>query len=183
VLGRHALVIGGFFLLVYGLADIFGVRHGCLHTYRSFLAMGAAACAGTWLSFSLRRVTLGFTDLANLDEDRLKPAMRLLFVVGLTWVIGVFLINNLVDFRIGNVPLAKELLTSGKIAVLLGMICGISERALASAVSRRSDDVLGTLGGQSSQSPSGTCQPWRQRLLNSGTIRILSHLRSPKSTA
>jgi hypothetical protein len=156
VLGQHALVIGGIFLLVYGLADIFGVRHGCLHTYRSFLAMGAAACAGTWLSFSLRRVTLGFTDLANLDEDRLKPAMRLLFVVGLTWVIGVFLINNLVDFRIGNVPLAKELLTSGKIAVLLGVICGISERALASAVSRRSDDVLGTLGGQSSQSPSGT---------------------------
>jgi hypothetical protein len=147
-LGTHALAIGTLFWLPYVVLDLFRVHHGFFHTYKSFLLLAAAACAGTWLSFSLRRVTLGFADLANLEEDRLKPTMRLLFVIGLTWVIALFIAARIIDFKIGEVPLTANLLHSGLIAVLMGVVCGISERALASVVSKRSDELIGKMSGK-----------------------------------
>lgn len=120
---------------------------GVLHDYRSFFVMAAASCAGTWLSFSLRRAVLGFTDLVSPEADRLNPLGRLLFVVGLTSVIGIFLSTDLIDLKLGNVPFATRM-RMGLWAVLLGCVCGIAERAIASVVSRRSEDFVGRLGGQ-----------------------------------
>jgi hypothetical protein len=147
ILGLHALGIGFLFLLPYIVLE-HRVHHGFFHSYKSFLILAAAACAGTWLSFSLRRVTLGFTDLANLEEDRLKPTSRLLFVIGLTWVIALFIATKIIDFKIGGVAITEQLFHSGTVAVLMGVLCGISERALAGVVSRRSDDVIGGLSAQ-----------------------------------
>jgi len=107
-----------------------------------FLVLAAAACAGTWLSFLLRRVTLSFADLENVDEDRLNPVIRVLFVVGLTCIIGAFIATDFIQSNIAGVKSLKtELLHRGLVAAAMGVICGISERALASVVSRRSDDV------------------------------------------
>jgi hypothetical protein len=139
-----SLGIGVPFTIAYG-----GVRvwhpGGILEHYKSFLMMAAGSCAGTWLSFSIRKVVLGFSDLAMLEDDRLRPPMRLLFVVGLTTVIGVFLALQLIDVQLGPQRLAQRILGSGLAAVFVGLICGISERALASVVSRRTDDVFGRL--------------------------------------
>jgi hypothetical protein len=151
LLGLHALVIGLLFLLPYIVLEQYGAHHGFFHSYKSFLLLAVAACAGTWLSFSLRRVTLGFSDLANLEEDRLRPAGRLLFVIGLTWVIALFIAVRIIDFKIGEVPITEQLLHSGSIAVLMGVVCGISERALSTVVSRRSDEVIGGMGAQAGQ--------------------------------
>jgi hypothetical protein len=43
--------------------------------------VGISIAVGTWLSFSIRRVELGFDDLANLENDRLNPGLRILFIV------------------------------------------------------------------------------------------------------
>ena len=111
-LGRQALLIGSGFLFPY-LVIAFCLYMNWLdnkYVYMyNFLIMALAACAGTWLSFSLRRVVLGFFDLANLEEDRLSPTGRLLFVVGLTWVIGLFLANGIIDIKIGSKTLEKNL--------------------------------------------------------------------------
>lgn len=178
-LGEVAFVIGAFFLLIYFLVPAFPKSiptvlppplqalplesiQQPLQTYRSFLVLAAAACAGTWLSFLLRRVTLSFPDLENVDEDRLNPVIRVLFVVGLTWVIGAFIATDFIQFNIAGVKSLKtELLGRGLVAAAMGVICGISERALASVVSRRSDDLLNNLGSQrtSAQATGRTDEP------------------------
>ena len=147
MLGRHALTIGLALGVSYIIVEMIGTHHGFFHEYKAFLLMAAADCAGTWLSFSLRRVTLGFTDLANLEEDLLKPTTRLLFVIGLTWVMALFIATKIIDFRIGEVQLTANLLHSGAIAALMGVVCGISERALASVVSGHSDQLIGGVSG------------------------------------
>jgi hypothetical protein len=152
-LGRQALIIGGGFtfayiLLAYVLTPFFpkvNITPDAAATYGSFLAMAGAACGGTWLSFSLRRVVLGFSDLANLEEDQLNPTGRLLFVVGLTWVIGLFLVSGIINISFGS---QQQNVQSVIFAALLGAVCGISERALASVVSRRSDDLVGRVAGE-----------------------------------
>jgi hypothetical protein len=116
-----------------------------LYRYKEFFALATGACAGAWLSFAIRRVVLGFTDLALLEDDRLKPTSRIFFVVGLTMVVGMLLQTHMVGFVVGTTPIT---LTSGLLSLLIGTLCGISERALTNVVSRRADDFAGRLGGQ-----------------------------------
>lgn len=107
-----------------------------------FLLLAVGASAGTWLSFALRRPFLGFADLAVLEDDRLAPTARIAFVIGLTWVIGLLIHNKLVVLQVGGVSIDLAM------ALLLGLLCGISERALAGAVSKRASDILDPVAKQ-----------------------------------
>jgi hypothetical protein len=104
--------------------------------------LGIGASIGTWLSFSLRRPILHFDDLAVLEEDRLNPTARILFVVGLTLVVGLLLYTKLVAVKIGDIDVDLRM------ALLLGLLCGIAERALAGAVSQRASEVVERVGAK-----------------------------------
>jgi hypothetical protein len=104
--------------------------------------LGIGASVGTWLSFSLRRPILKFDDLAVLEEDRLNPTARILFVVGLTLVVGLLLYTRLVAIKIGDIDVDLRM------ALLLGLLCGIAERALAAAVSQRASEVVERVGSK-----------------------------------
>jgi hypothetical protein len=159
-LGRRAAMFGAIFFAAYWFSRYLPLASTLdqndpnsllLYRYKEFFALATGACAGTWLSFAIRRVILGFTDLALLEDDRLKPTSRILFVVGLTIVVGMLLQTHMVGFVVGATPIT---LTSGLLALLIGTLCGISERALTNVVSRRADDFTGRIGGQTR--PAGT---------------------------
>jgi len=115
-----------------------------LHRLREFISMLAGSFLGTWLSFSIRRVQLSFWDLTRLEEDMLDPGIRLLFVAGLTVVVGLLLATNAVVVTIGGFN--SHFLNSGMIAVLIGCLCGIGEIGLSSAVARRASEFTAILG-------------------------------------
>jgi hypothetical protein len=79
-------------------------------------------CLGTWLSFAVRRVVLGFNDLALLEEDRLNPNGRILIVVGLTIIVGMFIKSGIISITLGGSPIS---LSGGLIAFLVGTLCGM----------------------------------------------------------
>jgi hypothetical protein len=124
----------------------------------SFLLLAFGACIGTWLSFALRRPNLTFEQLSLLEEDRLAPLARIFFVVGLTLVIGMLLYTDLLSIKIGDVgvdigdPNARAALP---IALALGLMCGIAERALAEAVRSRAEDIVGSAAGNAPKSGAG----------------------------
>src|SRR5262245_1283876 len=72
-----------------------------LHRFREFFSMLAGSFLGTWLSFSIRRVNLTFSDLARVEEDLLDPSIRLIFVAGLTVIVGLLLATKAVVVTIG----------------------------------------------------------------------------------
>lgn len=109
-----------------------------------FLLAAVGACAGTWLSFAIRRVVLGFEDLALLEDNRMHPMARVLFVVGLTWLVGLFLESGVVNAEVNGVQMALG--SSEVVALLIGAMCGIAERALAGAVGKRSEDFATRFG-------------------------------------
>ena len=117
-----------------------------LHRFRDFFAMLAGSALGTWLSFSIRRVTLGFWDLATLEADLLDPPIRLAFVGGLTTVVGLMFATGFASIRIGAFNTAS-FLSSGTVATLIGCLCGIGEIGLSSAVAKRTSDFVGAIGG------------------------------------
>lgn len=108
-----------------------------------FTLAAAGAALGTWLSFSIRRVTLAFEDLAALEEDRLDPALRILFVVALTMTVCLLFHTKAVNLEIGMLKTAE---LDGATALLVGVLSGIAERALATAVSGRATTFARAIG-------------------------------------
>lgn len=119
-----------------------------LHRFREFVSMLAGSLLGTWLSFSIRRQKLSFWDLARLEEDALDPSIRLLFVAGLTVVVGLLLATKVVVITLGGFNSA--FLDSGMTAVLIGCLCGIGEAGLPTAVAQRASEFVSVLGAVSS---------------------------------
>lgn len=124
---------------------------GFWNTHWVFLIAGAGAAIGTWLSFSIRRVTLSFDDLGILEEDRLDPGIRIIFVVALTIVVCLLFWTGAMNLEIGNLktsgladPTSK--LPLGAISLLIGIFCGIAERALATAISGRAAAFVRSVG-------------------------------------
>ena len=127
---------------------------------KPFAIASVGAAIGTWLSFSIRRVSLSFEQLAVPEEDMLHPAARLLFVLGLTLVVMLIFYNGVMNVQIGDLNTTlldgipgKPDGQTGKvpslpaISLLVGLFCGIAERGLSSAVSLRADDFASSIGG------------------------------------
>ena len=127
---------------------------------KPFAIASVGAAIGTWLSFSIRRVSLSFEQLAVPEEDMLHPASRLLFVLGLTLVVMLIFYNGVMNLQIGDLNTTlldgipgKPDGQTGKvpslpaISLLVGLFCGIAERGLSSAVSLRATDFASSIGG------------------------------------
>jgi hypothetical protein len=145
----------GFFAIAFVILYIFSVfsenPNGFWYAHKIFFLAAGGAAIGTWLSFAIRRVTLGFEDLGILEEDLLDPSLRVIFVVILTTVVCLLFWTGAMNLEIGNLktsglsdPTSK--LPLGAIALLVGIFCGIAERALATAVSGRAAAFVRSVG-------------------------------------
>lgn len=107
---------------------------------QNFLFLAIGASVGAWMSFTLRKVELGFDELILLEPDRLNPSARIIFVIILTLVVGGILQLGWLSISFAD---GKGLTPDDGPgpAMLLGILCGIAERTLSGAVVGRADSV------------------------------------------
>ncbi len=154
-LGRYCLLATLLMVLGYIYARYYAVGGSIWHDFRNFFLLAIGTAIGTWLSFSLRRPTLTFDDLVVLEEDRLDPSVRVLFMIGLTAVVGLLFWTHAVSFGVGDLESKLALQAHGAEALLIGLLAGIAERALGTAVSRRAADFAASLGGTAGSAAGG----------------------------
>lgn len=147
--------IGSFILLLaYGIISL----NGCYDTenctdswffaHKNFLLAACGAAIGTWASFANRQIRFQFEDLMMLEERAILPAMRILFVVVLALAACLLFWNSALAIEIGGLSTKAETFRgSGTIAVLIGLFCGLSERALATAIVGRAEAFVGGVAG------------------------------------
>ncbi|UYO43960.1 hypothetical protein KQX63_21720 [Rhodopseudomonas palustris] len=117
--------------------------------HKTFLLAAAGASLGTWLSFAIRRLDLPFDDLALLDEHSLDPPFRIAFVVALTLMACLLFWTGALNIEIGNLKTGSESFkATGSVALVVGLFCGLSERALATAMSNRGAAFIAGLAGR-----------------------------------
>jgi hypothetical protein len=118
--------------------------------HKSFLLAAAGAAIGTWISFSVRQVQLSFDDLLMLEEDSLDPPMRVIFVIALTLTACLLFWTGTINLEVGGLKTnPQEFKQAGSGALLIGLFAGLSERALATAISGRAAAfVQGIAGGR-----------------------------------
>jgi hypothetical protein len=114
--------------------------------FRNFFLLAAGTAVGTWLSFSLRRVILTFLDLASLEDDRLDPTIRVLFITALASVVGLLFWTEAITVGIGK--FSSSFAVSGTYALLIGLLLGIAERTMSTSVFKRATDFAGAVGGR-----------------------------------
>jgi hypothetical protein len=112
-----------------------------VYKYRHFFVLWTGCMVGTWASFASRRVALTFHDLVALEEDRIEPALRLVFAGTLTTILGLVFVTGMADVELGSFS-ASGLVTSGSVAFLTGAFAGISEKVLPSAILSRATSII-----------------------------------------
>jgi hypothetical protein len=161
LLGQYAGVFAFLIMVAYVFISLTGCPTGKVaahvpacsvswwEIHKTFLLAAAGAVIGTWVSFAIRRLDLPFEDLPMLEEASLDPPFRILFVVALTLTVCLLFWTSAINIEIGNLKTGPDSFrTTGSIAILIGMFCGLSERALATAVSGRAAAfVRGVAGG------------------------------------
>ena len=145
-LGKWCLTAAILSLLGYIVAREWCPQQSIAHDFRNFFLLAIGTSVGTWLSFSLRRVILQFLDLATLEEDQMDPVHCVLFMIALTTVVGLLLATNAVGFQLGGFK--AGVWEHGAWALLIGLLGGMAERAMAGAVSERAADFAGAIGGK-----------------------------------
>ncbi len=154
-LGLWAAVFGAAFFGAYVLSLAPNVNKAIED--KTFFLMLLGSMLGTWLSFSVRKPTLSFDDLAGVEKDLLEPQVRLLFVAGLTVVVALILATGMVVVSVGGFK--TTFLVSQAVggdfnagiaamrALLIGCFCGIGEQLLPGVVGRRATAFVAALGG------------------------------------
>jgi len=103
---------------------------------------------GTWLSFGIRRAKITFKDLGAMEDDMVEPAIRLIFTGLIAVTIGFIFICGMVTVSVGSLS-SVQLLEQGRSALLIGMLLGVSELALPSALTRRASQFVSGIAGKS----------------------------------
>jgi hypothetical protein len=141
-LGAWACLFGAAGLVTYLVCDHFPwVPFEEIYRYRNVSLVWVGSMVGAWASFASRKVTLSFSDLVALEEDRIEPALRLVFTGVLTVILALVFVTGVADVEIGAFK-ASSLVLSGTVALLLGAFAGLAEKALPSAVMSRANSVI-----------------------------------------
>lgn len=126
----HYLVILAFWAAVGLLAGLAVYTLSPSTEAKGYGLLVVGAVVGAWLSVASTRWSVAFEDLPDFLDSRVEPAVRILFVVVLAFAVGVALQAKLLQIMLGGVDLAT-FVGSAPVALLLGLVTGVSERALA----------------------------------------------------
>ncbi|MBF0440245.1 MAG: hypothetical protein HQL93_14170 [Magnetococcales bacterium] len=103
--------------------------------------MWIGCMAGVWLSVGMSPPSTGLESLQLIARDSLEPSIRLLFTGLLTIFIALLLNVGVIKITFGELT-TTDFLSSFKISLLLGMVCGLGEKALSTTVSQRVDQFF-----------------------------------------
>lgn len=152
-LGAWSFGFAALFLLSYILVR----NNACTSTdpctswwfaHRSFLLAAAGASFGTWASFSVRQVNLTFEQLAAPEDQLLDAPLRVIFVVMLTMAACLLFWTSAINVKVGDLNTEASWFSKvGTVAILIGFFCGLSERALSSAIAGRATAFVGGIAG------------------------------------
>lgn len=107
----------------------------------AYINVSIGSLIGAWISFGARKLNLTFEELSLVEEDGLKPWMRLIYVCICSNVVLLFVNTNLIDIYIGTFKLS-DVNNSVDLQILLGVICGLVEYKVGTGLFNKANSVL-----------------------------------------
>ena len=82
-----------------------------------------------------------FFELARVEEDRLDPPLRLVFAGLLTSILGLIFSTGFANVIVGSFE-GAQFVGDGSVALLIGALSGMAEKALPGAIMQRAQTVF-----------------------------------------
>lgn len=108
---------------------------------RRLLVYEVGTCLGVWLSFGTRKPILNFEDLHILEDDRLEPAVRLIFAGLLAFVLALAFHLRVITVTLGSLT-TEAIDTNIYAALFIGLLAGVSEKTLSTQVTKQASALL-----------------------------------------
>jgi hypothetical protein len=118
-----------------------------LFAMKNLFLVWTGTMIGTWLSFGIRKPVITLADLGSLESDMVEPPLRLIFTGLIAITFGFVFMSGMVNVKIGSLD-TLQLLNHGSIALVIGMLLGVSEQALPGALTRRSSQFSTEVAGK-----------------------------------
>jgi hypothetical protein len=137
-LGRLALyaAAGG----VVGLAFAIFAANFC-PSLKGYGGVLIGAMAGAWFSVAASRWQVAFDTIPDYLDIEREPVIRMLFVALVAAAFALFLHLGIITVKIGDLDF-KSFTGSIKVALLLGFVAGISQRALSVQLMERAQKFI-----------------------------------------
>jgi hypothetical protein len=148
---KGATIIFGFLQILawcaLGGAAIGAAIEGLARTYATSLTgyglVIIGSMVGAWVSVAASRGEISFDGLQDFVERRHEPFIRMLFVAAIASIFALFLQLKILSLSIGTADLAT-FASSVSLALVLGLVSGVGEKALSVRVLDRTRNILGT---------------------------------------
>ncbi|MEO5346285.1 MAG: hypothetical protein H7834_07905 [Magnetococcus sp. YQC-9] len=93
-------------------------------------------CIGVWLSVCMNPPVSRFESLQLMARDNLEPSIRLIFTGLLSIFLALLLNSQIIVIKLGSFDV-NYFLFDFKESLIIGMFCGLGEKALSTTVSQR----------------------------------------------
>lgn len=115
-----------------------------LSTFSNFLFIWCASLVGVWLSFGARKTILTFEELTTIEEDRLEPVIRLIFVGVMALMFSLLFYKEAIVLEIGKIS-TKSISTDSFIAIIFGVFLGLSEKLIGQKLTKKVTSLFESL--------------------------------------
>ncbi|WP_298147539.1 hypothetical protein [Flavobacterium sp.] len=115
-----------------------------LSTFSNFLFVWCASLIGVWLSFGARKTVLTFEELTTIEEDRLEPVIRLIFVGVMALMFSLLFYKEAIVLEIGKIS-TKSITTDSFTAIIFGVFLGLSEKLIGQKLTKKATSLFESL--------------------------------------
>lgn len=135
-LGINALIIifiGAVLILVFNEIELYFIN--------KYIFVFQGTMIGVWISFGARKVELKFEELSIIENDRLNPIIRLLFIGVSSIILFLFINCGVITFSIGGFK-SENINNSIKSQILLGIISGLLEYKVSIGIFNKASNII-----------------------------------------
>lgn len=115
-----------------------------LSIFSNFLYIWSSCMLGIWISFGTRKTILTFEELTTIEEDRLEPSIRLIFVGSISIIFSLLFYTNALELKIGAIS-TKQISSDAFIAIIFGVFLGLSEQVIGKKITKRATTFIESL--------------------------------------
>lgn len=136
-LGKNAIVPCGIALIAYFAFECFIATS----PFSMYCLAFIGALIGTWISFGARKFNITFEQLSLLEDDMMKPWIRLLYIGICAMVFMLFLNTQLISIGVGGISTAT-ISASLEMQLSIGVLCGLVESKIGINIYKKAVTIL-----------------------------------------
>jgi hypothetical protein len=112
-----------------------------LSEFANFLFLWCGCMLGVWISFGTRKTVLTFEELTTIEEDRLEPTMRLLFIGAIAMFFSLLFYKKAISFNFGSIS-SSDINKDAFVAMIFGVALGLGEQIIGRNLTKKVNSIF-----------------------------------------